>query len=107
MPSFPRPSQVPLTCALSGIVFLLVMYRFGKVTTWRDEPIILGAWGIVYLGEWAYRRITGRWPASSVERDAKPGAALDDLRVGAAAPQSPDERDPAQVQERTERDAAH
>lgn len=60
-----------MTCALSGIVFLVGIYRFGKTTTWRDEPIILGVWGLVYLGEWAYRSITGRWPVPSVERDAK------------------------------------
>ncbi len=60
-----------MTCALSGIVFLVGIYRFGKTTTWRDEPIILGVWGLVYLGEWAYRSITGRWPVPSVESDAK------------------------------------
>lgn len=68
MPRFPRPAQVPLTCALSGIVFLVGIYRFGRVDTFRDEPIILGAWALVYLGEWAYRSFTGRWPAPSVER---------------------------------------
>lgn len=67
----PRPFQVPVTCALSGIVFLVGIYRFGRVDTWRDEPIILGAWGLVYLVEWAYRSITGRWPVPSVERDAQ------------------------------------
>ena len=56
-----------MTCALSGIVFLVGIYRFGRVDTWRDEPIILGVWGLVYLVEWAYRSFTGRWPAPSVE----------------------------------------
>ena len=60
-----------MTCALSGIVFLVGIARFGRVTTFRDEPIILGVWALVYLGEWAYRSITGRWPAPSVERDAQ------------------------------------
>jgi hypothetical protein len=66
---FPRPSEVPLTGAVSGIVFLVGIYRFGGTRMWTEEPIILGAWGLVYLGEWAWRRRTGRWPAPSVEGD--------------------------------------
>jgi hypothetical protein len=71
----PRPSQVPVTCALSGIVFVVGIYRFGKVTSFRDEPIILGAWALVYLGEWIYRSLTGRWPAPSEKKASMKGDA--------------------------------
>ena len=67
----PRPSEVPLTGAISGVVFLVAIYRFGSTRTFREEPIILGVWGLIYLGEWAWRSITGRWPAPSVERDSQ------------------------------------
>jgi hypothetical protein len=69
---FPRPSEVPFTGAVSGVVFLVGIYRFGGTRTFTEEPMILGAWGLVYLGEWAYRARTNRWPAPSVKSDAQP-----------------------------------
>jgi hypothetical protein len=68
----PRPRDVPLTCAVSGIVFLVGIYRFGGTRTFYEEPIILGAWGLLYLAEWAWRSVTGRWPVTSMERDPQP-----------------------------------
>jgi hypothetical protein len=63
---------VPLTAGVSGVVFLAGIYCFGGSKTWREEPFVLGAWGLLYLGEWGWRRATGRWPAGSVEGDPEP-----------------------------------
>jgi|tagenome__1003787_1003787.scaffolds.fasta_scaffold19966566_2 hypothetical protein len=67
-----RPREVPATCAVSGIVFVLAWFYMGRVSSWRIEVVIFGAWGLLYLGEWAWRSITGRTARPvSVEGDAQ------------------------------------
>lgn len=65
---FPRPAEVPLTCAISGLVVVLAIFEFGGTRTWLYELVIFGAWGLVYLAEWGWRS-TSRRPSRSVEGD--------------------------------------
>jgi len=67
----PRPVEVPLTCLLSGPVVVLAIFEFGGTRTWLYELVIFSIWGLVYLGEWAWRTGTGRGASGSVERDAQ------------------------------------
>jgi hypothetical protein len=67
-----RPAEVPATCAVSGAVFVVGWFYLGRAASWRYELVILGAWGLLYLGEWAWRSATGRRAGPSVERDPQP-----------------------------------
>jgi hypothetical protein len=70
--------QVPFTAGVSGIVLVLFWFKFGSTTMLRDEAVILGLWGLIYLVEIAVRtRLRSRTAVRSVERDVDAGAALD------------------------------
>ena len=66
-----RPSEVPLTCAISGLVVVLAIFEFGGTRTWLYELVIFSAWGLIYLAEWGWRSSTGRRPSGSVKGDAQ------------------------------------
>jgi hypothetical protein len=80
---FPRPSQVPATAGVSGIVFVLGVFFFGNTNMLLKEGIVFGAWGLMYLSEWGYRAVKRR---RSVEGDVQACAALDDRGVDATQP---------------------
>src|SRR5262245_22953059 len=44
----PRPHEVPTTCAVSGVVFVLALFSVGSPFV---EVIIFAAWGLMYLIE--------------------------------------------------------
>lgn len=56
---FPRPSDVPFTAGVSGVVFVVAIFQFGTVDMWWVEPLILAAWGLIYLLEWGIRARRG------------------------------------------------
>lgn len=56
----PRPAEVPATCAVSGVVFVVAWFYLGRASSWQYELVIFGVWGLMYLGEWALRSATGR-----------------------------------------------
>ena len=55
-----RSAEVPVTAGVSGIVFVLAVFNFGGVDTWRNELIIFGVWGLMYVVESCWYALTGR-----------------------------------------------
>jgi hypothetical protein len=50
-----RPSEVPLTGGVSGIVFVLALINFDGSHMYRNEALVFGAWGVLYLIESLFR----------------------------------------------------
>jgi hypothetical protein len=44
----PRPHEVPTTCAVGGVVFVLALFSVGSPFV---ELAIFGTWGLMYLIE--------------------------------------------------------
>lgn len=44
----PRPHEVPTTCAVSGVVFVLALFSVGSPFV---ELAIFAGWGLMYLTE--------------------------------------------------------
>ena len=55
-----RPEEVPATAGVSGLVVVLALLNFGDVNTWRNESVLFGAWGLMYLGECLWRAVAAR-----------------------------------------------
>ena len=64
LPSPPRPADVPVTAGVSGIVFVLAVFKFGGPEMFVPEALIFGVWGLLYLVEWAFLARGHQWNAT-------------------------------------------
>jgi hypothetical protein len=81
-----RPHEVPITAAVSGVVFVLAMVNFDGTNMNRNELLLFTAWGLLYVIESLVRkprpRVSETQPADP-HREPRPGDRIPGATDGA------------------------